>query len=148
MLIAITRMRSSQGILLINMQFNQLRFRILLTTVVILVGFPCGTISAAPTKVSSESIALPLRQAIGELRVSRTPVLLPGWLPPLAKRIHADVGEGPFKDGYEVWLGSSPHPSSAETLFYVHGGRGSPRRNRRTVPLSNGCVGYFHGGNF
>lgn len=82
-------------------------------------------------------IAEKLRPALGELCVSSTPVRLPTWLPdgctgPLG------IGGGPFKDGYEVWLGTC----SADTTFFTSAGKGKVTPTKTTARLADGTTAY------
>ncbi len=79
-----------------------------------------------------------IRPALGELRVSKTPVMLPTWLPasctgPLG------VGSGPFKSGYELWLGTC----SADTTLFLSAGKGRPNKRWKKVRLKNGRFAYI-----
>lgn len=91
------------------------------------------------------TLAKPLSSVIGELRVSKTPVLMPTWLPKESQNSQTTISEGPFRDGYEVSLGTC----NADTSFFTSGGLGAPSRTKRTVPLDGGRLGYVNsGGNF
>lgn len=79
-----------------------------------------------------------LRPAAGQLRVSPTPVYLPTWLPAGCTG-QLGIGEGPFKNGYEIWLGNC----SADTTFFTSAGKGTPNRTRRTVRLKDGRTAYI-----
>lgn len=98
---------------------------------------PASQAQSTSALAKIEDIPKQIRSALGELRVSQTPVMMPTWLPddctgPL------NVGEGPFKDGYEISLGTC----SADTTFFTSAGKGMAIRTKRTVKLSDGTTAY------
>src|SRR5271168_2273462 len=64
----------------------------------------CTQTLAQTAEAHAVSLPPPLRSVIGELRLSKTPVLLPTWLPPLGTCKYPAVGGGYWEDGYEVWI--------------------------------------------
>ena len=92
---------------------------------------------SAPAQSDALRIPGAIRAAIGEFAVSKTPVYLPTWLPQQCKG-PLDIGSGPFKDGYELWLGTA----SCNTTFFTSAGKGSIKKTRRSVKLSNGTTAY------
>lgn len=100
----------------------------------------CGAAAAyaADPYAKAREIPAQIRPALGELRVSKTPVMLPTWLPakctgPLG------VGKGPFISGYEIWLGTC----SADTTLFLSAGKGRPNKKWRKVRLKNGKFAYI-----
>ncbi|MBX9695097.1 MAG: hypothetical protein K2Z81_22115, partial [Cyanobacteria bacterium] len=95
-------------------------------------------VQAVPTLKSPNEIPKQIRDALGELQVvTKTPVLMPTWLPASSSG-PLGVGRGPFKDGYEIWLGSC----SADTTFFMSGGKGKIVRTKRKAKLKDGTVAY------
>jgi hypothetical protein len=103
--------------------------------------FATGSVTAAPAVVKVEDFAKQVRPALGELRVSRTPVRMPTWIP-AGHNGPLGIGDGPFKDGYEVWLGTS----GADTTFFTSAGKEPVKRTKRTVKLSDGTIAYIYNG--
>ena len=90
-----------------------------------------------------------LMTVVGELGVSKTPVLLPTWLPPSKVKLYADVSGGPYLGGYECRLGTAPHSANYETEFYMQAGKGKVVRHKRKVQLAPQTSGYINdSGNF
>jgi hypothetical protein len=103
--------------------------------------FTASSVNAAPAVVKAEDFAKQIRPALGELRVSRTPVRMPTWIPeghtgPLG------IAGGPFKDGYEVWLGTC----GADTTFFTSAGRGPVIHTKHTLKLGDGTTAYVQNG--
>ncbi|MBP7862654.1 hypothetical protein KA183_13300 [bacterium] len=101
----------------------------------------CGTIAplhAGESKVKSSQIPDIIRPAIEQIKDSKTPVMLPVWLPSNCKG-PIGTGTGPFQDGYEIWLGTC----SADTTLFVSGGKGKATRTKRSFKLKNGKTAYI-----
>lgn len=92
---------------------------------------------STPVVAKIEDVPKQIRAALGELRVARTPVMMPTWLPDTCTG-PLGVGEGPFNDGYEIWLGTC----SADTIFFTSGGKGAVVRTKRMVRLNDGTTAY------
>lgn len=114
------------------MSFNKL------TLVVFLVSSLNAPAYGADSKVQSTKIPAILRPAIAKLKDSKTPVMLPTWLPSTCKGPLA-TGSGPFQDGYEIWLGTC----SADTTFFTSGGKGKAKKTKQAVTLMNGKTAYL-----
>jgi hypothetical protein len=107
----------------------------------VIVTILCGTVTpcfGADTKSKAIKVPSIIEPAIEQIKDSKTPVMLPTWLPsnctgPLG------TGTGPFEDGYEIWLGTC----SADTTFYTSGGKGKATRTKRSIKLKNGKIAYM-----
>lgn len=101
----------------------------------------CGIIAPAyGIDSKSKTIAVPaiIKPAIEKIKDSKTPVMLPTWLPSNCKGPLAS-GTGPFTDGYEIWLGTC----SADTTLFVSGGKGKATKTKRPIRLLNGKTAYI-----
>ena len=90
----------------------------------------------------SQQVAPLLKPALGELSVSKTPVLLPTWLPPMGSYKYTGLCSYPGS-GYQLWLGLTPDACTADTKFYIYGGKGVAHPNNHKVDLGDGRIGYL-----
>lgn len=109
-----------------------------LALVVLLVFSLSAPAFAADIKTQSNKIPAVLRPAVEKLKDSKTPVMLPSWLPSSCTG-PVGAGGGPFQDGYEIWLGTC----SADTTFFTSGGKGKATKTKQTVKLMNGKTAYI-----
>ncbi|MCW5823067.1 MAG: hypothetical protein KIT34_09710 [Cyanobacteria bacterium TGS_CYA1] len=113
------------------MSFNKLAM------IVLLVSSLNASAFGADIKVQSNKLPTVLRPAVEKLKDSKTPVMLPTWLPSSCIG-PVGVGGGPFQDGYEIWLGTC----SADTTFFTSGGKGKATKTKHAVKLINGKTAY------
>lgn len=101
----------------------------------------CGTVTsgyAGDLKSETNTFPAIIKLAIGQIKDSKTPVMLPVWLPSNCKG-PIGTGAGPFQDGYEIWLGTC----SADTTLFVSGGKGKATKTKHSVKLKNGKTAYI-----
>ncbi len=85
-----------------------------------------------------------MRSQLATLAKSKTPVVLPTWLPNLKDGKYA-LSE-PHNEGkldYELWIATEPHGANYCTVFYITGGKRRPAHSKRTVVLGKGRTGYL-----
>lgn len=102
-------------------------------TFVYVLSIPCFALPGSTAAAGTDSkVAAPFKPTLGTFRVSKTPVLLPSWLPPLCNGRPLGIGEGPFDQGYEYWFGES----SADTYLFGSGGIGRAKQGKKHVQLT------------
>lgn len=101
----------------------------------------CGTVTSGYAgDIKSKATVFPaiIKLAIEQIKDSKTPVMLPVWLPSNCKG-PIGTGAGPFQDGYEIWLGTC----SADTTLFVSGGKGKATKTKHPIKLINGKTAYI-----
>ncbi len=130
------------------------KYQLLCSAAVAAIALFVGTdIPRALLAVAAErhNVVAALEPIIPQLRVSKTPVYLPTWIPSWNYKLYSSAGLGDFEypAGYEVTLTATPDsPCNANTLFYLSAGKGSPHKisGSSKVDLGGGRFGYYYGG--
>lgn len=114
------------------MSFNKLALAVLLIYSLNAPAF------GSEANIQASKIPTVIRPAIEKIKDSKTPLMLPTWLPSTCAG-PLDTGKGPFQDGYELWLGTC----SADTTFFTSAGKGKATKTKHAIKLMNGKTAYI-----